>query len=96
MDSVNGLVTRIEDRAKALKSNLTQAEQELKLRESEIIELKQVLKEKDNELAKIKKDQESLKMAVAMGTAEGSNEDARRKINELVREIDRCVAMLNA
>ena len=96
MDGVNGLVIRIEEGVKQLKAQLRSSNQELKHRESEIIELKKNLAFREEQLDNLQKEHEALKVAVAMGTAEGSSTDAKKKINELVREIDKCMALLNA
>ena len=96
MDGVNGLVIRIEEGVKQLKADLRSSNQELKLKESEIIELKKNLAFREEQLDSLQKEHEALKVAVAMGTAESSSTDAKKKINELVREIDKCMALLNA
>ncbi len=59
------------------------------------IELQQALYERDNKLKDLETKYERIKLSEAfLGDGENSQE-AKRKINELVREIDRCVALLN-
>jgi uncharacterized coiled-coil DUF342 family protein len=41
------------------------------------------------------KEHKVLKMAKSLTGSEGNNGEAKRKINELVREIDKCIALLN-
>ena len=59
-------------------------------------ELQQLLNEKQQQLVSQRKQYDVLKVAK---TIEGSNEDSRNtklKINALIREIDKCITLLNA
>lgn len=59
-------------------------------------ELQQLLNEKQQQLVSQRKQYDVLKVAK---TIEGSNEDSRNtklKINALIREIDKCIVLLNA
>lgn len=57
--------------------------------------LKQLLQEKEERIKILETRYERVKLSGAL-TGGGENAtEARRKINELVREIDRCVALLN-
>jgi len=56
---------------------------------------KRYLEERDNKIKELENKYERIKISGAlMGEGEGVVE-AKHKINELVREIDRCVALLN-
>ena len=58
-------------------------------------ELKVDLRERDERIKELELKYERLKLSGAL-LGEGENAtEAKRKINELVREIDRCVALLN-
>jgi hypothetical protein len=69
--------------------------------EKEILSLKTVLIEKskiiDNQKDEIKKLEEKNRILILAKTLEATegNVEAKRKINELVREIDRCIGLLN-
>ena len=57
--------------------------------------LKGNLLERDNRIRELELKYERIKLSGAL-VGEGENaQEAKRKINELVREIDRCVALLN-
>lgn len=57
--------------------------------------LQQALYERDANIKELETKYERIKLSEAfLGDGENSQE-AKRKINELVREIDRCVALLN-
>jgi predicted nucleic acid-binding Zn-ribbon protein len=58
-------------------------------------ELKRALQDRDNRIKELETRYERVKLSGALlGDSENALE-AKRKINELVREIDRCVALLN-
>ncbi|HPF03378.1 MAG TPA: hypothetical protein PLV06_02665 [Bacteroidales bacterium] len=57
--------------------------------------LQRQLQERDARIRELENNYERVKLSGAL-LGEGENAvEARRKINELVREIDRCVALLN-
>jgi predicted nucleic acid-binding Zn-ribbon protein len=58
-------------------------------------ELKVTLQDRDERIKELELKYERIKLSGAL-LGEGENaQEAKRKINELVREIDRCVALLN-
>jgi len=58
-------------------------------------ELKNVLQEREDRIKELEIKYERVKLSGAL-LGDGSNaNEAKRKITELVREIDRCVALLN-
>jgi predicted nucleic acid-binding Zn-ribbon protein len=58
-------------------------------------ELKMALHERDGKIKELELKYERIKLSEAfLGDGENTQE-AKKKINELVREIDRCVALLN-
>jgi predicted nucleic acid-binding Zn-ribbon protein len=58
-------------------------------------ELKVTLQERDNRIKELELKYEHVKLSGAL-LGDGENAlEAKRKINDLVREIDRCVALLN-
>jgi predicted nucleic acid-binding Zn-ribbon protein len=62
---------------------------------AEMEKLKAILQERDERIKELEKKYERSKLTGAlMGGGENALE-AKRKITELVREIDRCVALLN-
>lgn len=59
------------------------------------IELKAVLQDREEKVKELEIKYERIKLSGALlGEGENANE-AKKKITELVREIDRCVALLN-
>ena len=61
---------------------------------AEIEELKQVVSQQKNNIRELEEKIKILKIAKTIETKEG-NVEAKLKINELVREIDKCIGLLN-
>jgi chromosome segregation ATPase len=63
--------------------------------QKELNELSSQLQRRESEVEDLKKSYERVKLTGAL-LGEGENaREAKRKLNELVREIDRCIALLN-
>ena len=85
----------LEDRLKNLLSNYGFLKEENKVLLQNNAELQVLLQEKEKQLEEQQKQFNLLKVAK---TIEGSNENTREtklKINALVREIDKCITLLN-
>lgn len=76
----------LEERA-ALRSKLQQQEEKTRA-------LREALEAKDARIAQLEESQKTLKLAKSLSGA-GENTEAKLKINELVREIDKCIALLH-
>ena len=61
---------------------------------SEINELNRIVNEQKNTIRQLEDKIKILKIAKTIETKEG-NVEAKLKINELVREIDKCIGLLN-
>jgi predicted nucleic acid-binding Zn-ribbon protein len=85
---LNRKLDELFDRYKYLKTELSN----LRNRNEE---LSRALQERDDKIKELELKYERIKLSEAF-LGEGENtQEAKRKINELVREIDRCVALLN-
>ncbi|MGQ3678750.1 MULTISPECIES: hypothetical protein [Tenacibaculum] len=85
----------LEDKLKNLLSNYEFLKEENKVLLQNNAELQVLLQEKERQLEEQQKQFNLLKVAK---TIEGSNENTREtklKINALVREIDKCITLLN-
>ena len=70
-------------------------EKEKKWLEEEILSLKRKIEELEHENTELGQRQEQLKMANHILSGVDENGIAKQKINKLVREIDKCIALLN-
>ncbi len=62
--------------------------------EAEMKELQSRIERMKSENMKLHEEIKTLKVATAISTGEGSSE-AKNRISQLVREIDKCIALLN-
>jgi hypothetical protein len=62
---------------------------------SENNDLRDVVKLKDNELKDLQSRYEQLKLAKLLVTGSEDVHEAKLKVNKIVREIDKCIALLN-
>lgn len=62
--------------------------------ETEVKELRDRIEQMKGENIKLHDEIKTLKVANAISTGEGSSE-AKNRISQLVREIDKCIALLN-
>jgi uncharacterized protein YjgD (DUF1641 family) len=61
---------------------------------TELLELKKVIKDQKQTIRELEDKIKILRIAKTLETKEG-NVEAKLKINELVREIDKCIGLLN-
>jgi hypothetical protein len=62
---------------------------------SENNDLRDIIKLKDNELKDLQGRYEQLKLAKLLVTGSEDVHEAKLKVNKIVREIDKCIALLN-
>ena len=58
-------------------------------------DLRDIIKLKDNELKDLQGRYEQLKLAKLLVTGSEDVHEAKLKVNKIVREIDKCIALLN-
>ncbi len=58
-------------------------------------QLKDELRGKDEEIEELKEKNRLVKLAQAVSESDQNTRDIKIKINEYVREIDRCIALIN-
>ena len=61
----------------------------------ELVQLRDRVSLLEARLAEQSEKEQVLRMAQSLGGEEADNSAAKRRINELVREIDKCIALLN-
>ncbi|MBE6340956.1 MAG: hypothetical protein E7069_09535 [Bacteroidales bacterium] len=89
------LSVRIEKKLKQLINRYSQQKEQITLLEQEVTSLKERLESTKQENAELKQERKSLQMALSM-VGEGENKtNAIEHINGIVREIDKCLALLN-
>tara|TARA_R110001592_G_scaffold9723_4_gene51456 strand:- start:10732 stop:11016 length:285 start_codon:yes stop_codon:yes gene_type:complete len=93
---VNTQVKSIENKIRQLSELILELKLDIQQKDSEIATLVKKLKTLEIENTNLNSKVESVQIANALVTNESEGKrDAKLKINELVREIDRCIALLN-
>lgn len=70
-------------------------EQKNKLLQEDVLNLENKVKELEQDKIDIGQKNEQLKIANRLLSKQDENQEAKQKINFLVREIDKCIALLN-
>ena len=94
MTNVASLVSGIEIKLQKLTDKQKDLIRKLEKYQNEIQELKKVHDEQKDELIKLKEQYRLVKLSKTLESKEGAVE-AKAKISELVREIDKCIGLLN-
>ncbi|MEN8119631.1 MAG: hypothetical protein ABFS35_04770 [Bacteroidota bacterium] len=96
------MTTDLEDVINNLSKNITELKEqynrtllENKKLKDELTNLTKQIDIKENENENLINNYESLKMAKTIAASSGDSHDAKIKINRLVREIDKCISLLN-
>ena len=88
---LNDLKTKMQQLFKAYK----QVEQEKNKLQADFEELQNKLTNLEHEKSEIGRENEQLKLANQFLSGSDKNGEAKQKINSLIREIDKCIALLN-
>lgn len=88
------LITGIEYKVRKLIDQYNKQKQNQEELIEENNKLNKEIKEKNIFVEDLKQEIQKIKLAKSLESNEGSN-DAKMKINELVREIDKCIGILN-
>ena len=88
LDSIKKKIKGLHSANHALRSETEKLNGQLAIKTQRIKDLEDQLKAQRSEI-------ESLKLARAYEEGNGADKEARSRINEMVREIDRCIALLN-
>jgi uncharacterized coiled-coil DUF342 family protein len=94
MGDVGTLVTGIGYKVRKLITRNQELRHETERYRTEIVELKRVIEEQKTVISRSEEKVNTLKLAKTLENKEGIVE-AKGKINELVREIDKCIGLLN-
>ncbi|MFV0589746.1 MAG: hypothetical protein ACK5M7_00040 [Draconibacterium sp.] len=89
------LLKELKTNVQQLFSSFKHLESENQLLHDEISKLRNKIGELEHEKSETGQKNEQLKIANQLLSAEQGNGEAKQKINILVREIDKCIALLN-
>ncbi len=97
VEKVNQSFVRIDQLLEKVVQKQRDVKESNNLLEQKIERQKGLLKEKDDEIDSLKNKIKILSMAKNLGGSEGSenSRELKLKINEILREVDKCIGMLN-
>jgi uncharacterized coiled-coil DUF342 family protein len=88
-------IERLHNKLELLLSNYQQIKEELNTSSQKVDELSKKLEVQNETIQQLNEKNKVLKLSSSMQGDQGDNKAAKQKINELVREIDKCIALLN-
>jgi uncharacterized coiled-coil DUF342 family protein len=94
MENVAEMITSVEFKVKRFIEQHNEIKNKLQRYKNEIQELKTINEQHQETINELKDKIKLLKIAKSAETKEGAV-DAKLKINEMVREIDKCIGLLN-
>ncbi len=89
------LVIRLKEKIDNIVTLLEKSEEERLRLQKEKVRLSEQVKLKTTALEELERRYKNLKLAKAILDSSGNAHDARIKVNRIVREIDKCIALLN-
>lgn len=93
MNSFSEDFATLEENVKQLIQRKKEAEEGLNSMKRQLEDLKGLLNQKEEEIEELKEKNKILR--IAGGQKDGDNREIKLKINEMVREVDKCIAQLN-
>ena len=89
------LINELKYGVRRLIDSLERTKDELEQSNDKCRNLEVRLSEKNDEYEALKKRYENLKVAKALADGDPDNQAAKQKINKIIREVDKCIALLN-
>ena len=91
----NLLLNDLKANTQRLFQEFNNLENEIKLLENKVLGLKTDIESLEKDKLELSQKNEQLKIATHLLSGVDENREAKQKINKLVREIDKCIALLN-
>lgn len=91
----NAVLNSIKEKVYLLMSNNSSLKEQNIQLEKKVSELKNTLEQRNTEIENFNEKVKMLKMAKSLSGDSKKNTEMKLKINELVREIDKCISLLN-
>jgi predicted nucleic acid-binding Zn-ribbon protein len=89
------LIDELKSNIRRLINSVESSKNEIEAIMNEKRELESNLVANKREFEELKKKYDNLKVAKAMAEGDPENQAARQKITKLIREVDKCIALLN-
>ncbi len=89
------LLNNLKANTQQLFQQFNQLEEEIKQLNDKVLSLKLEIEKLEEEKSEMSRKNEQMKIATVLLSGVDENRVAKQKINKLVREIDKCIALLN-
>jgi len=97
MPGSDQLLSEIKEKIRAMRESRTALEREYGKMSAQLQEMKSQLDSKSTKISHLEMDIKKMNMARSIGGEDsGAKRETKLKINEMVKEIDKCIAMLNS
>jgi len=88
-------IQRLYSKMESLIAKYEAVNEQYQLSLNRIEELSKQIERHEQAIKQLEEKNKILKLSTSIQSEQGDNKAARKKINELVREIDKCIALLN-
>ncbi len=95
MDELKSLIDRVEERVVSLMEKCDRMQDQNATLLHQTHDLNQLVEKQRQEMEALTHENKMLRMAESLAGTGGGNSETRSKINSLVREIDKCITLLN-
>ncbi len=96
MDQVSGdIISKLQGNIKLLQERHEQLKKDYQMMEDSKEKLKQEIIAKKNKISELEEKYKTLQLAKSFSDVHSDSHDARIRVNKIVREIDKCIALLN-
>ena len=89
------IVKKLQEKISILTSLFTLVSKQKEQLQLDNKQLTEIIEQQNNTIKELEKNYKNLQLAKAVSDSTGESTEARRNIEEIVREIDTCIALLN-
>jgi uncharacterized coiled-coil DUF342 family protein len=94
MSETKQLIEQLNGRVDKLITRIAESNQQAEKKQAEIVSLTDQLRQKDQAIAALQEELTALKQS-QLAASSTENDELKGRINEMVREIDECISLLN-
>jgi small-conductance mechanosensitive channel len=95
MEGLDKYISGLTDRVGQLVESQTSLKDENGRLKEQNVELERTISDQKNVLDQLKESNKVVKIAKAVTEDDDDRKEQRKRLNELVREVDKCIALLN-
>jgi chromosome segregation ATPase len=95
MDNLNSILTSLENKTEKLLHLHRQIKKELSDAQSQNAKLKEIIEQQKQTISSYEEKNKILRLSKSLSTTNENTTELKHKLNELIREVDKCIALLN-